>query len=121
MNVKLLLGLLGDQWHSLVAQVAQAGDECVRPQSCHVRALLTPLQKLMRQGNVSKIVYLLREIQSLEAASCEFTGNQASAQFCQSAQDLVSVIAQTSTTCTLKPLINLIIKSVQPVTKAVDA
>lgn len=113
------LALLGSKWHSLVLQVAQTGSKCVQPHTCHVRALLTPLQTQMRQGNVSKAIYILREIQGLEKASCDYMSNQANAQFCQSSQDLVKVIAQTTNACNFKPLIKLIIDSVQPVTQSV--
>lgn len=116
-----VIDYLGEQWHDLVNQVAEGGNEAVRPQSCHVRALLTPLQQQLQAGEVSKAIFILREIQTLEKASCDHPENPANKQFCTSSQDLVPVIGKMVNECKIQPVIDLIIKSVEAVKNSVKS
>lgn len=113
--------MLGDSWHKLIKEVGGKGHKCAQAASCHVRALLYPLQKQLKAGNVSKAIYILREIQGLEKASCDFQECPASFQFCGSSKDLVSIIGQMTKTCNFTPVLKLIEMSVSPVAQAVFA
>lgn len=99
--------------------MAAVGHLGAQSSSCHVRALLLPLQEQMQRGDVSRAIFVLRQSQSLEQVSCHFDENKANQQFCKSSGDLARVIGEMVNSCKFQPIINLMKISVDPVAQSV--